>query len=82
MLQIAGGAIITIRGIRDRNGRMIARGVFGTAAGIGGGIGGAILGAEIGTAIFPGAGTVIGGAIGGLIGGIGSQFIVEELIIE
>lgn len=82
MLQITGGAIVTIRGIQNRDGKMIAKGVLGTAANIGGGIGGAVLGGEIGTVIFPGVGTAIGVVVGGIIGGIGSQFIVEDLIIE
>ena len=81
-LQIVGGAIRTIKGIRDGNGKMIAKGIFGTAASIGGGCGGAYGGAAAGTLICPGIGTFIGGVAGGIIGSMAAQHIVEEIIIE
>eukprot|EP00347_Sterkiella_histriomuscorum_P020354 403338128 len=81
-LQIAGGAIRTIKGIRDGNGKMVAKGIFGTAAAIGGGFGGGYYGASVGTMICPGVGTFIGGVAGGIIGSVAAQHLVEEVIIE
>ena len=79
---IFGGLIRVGKGIRDSNVKLIAKGIFGTAATLGGGLGGALGGAYLGTIIFPVVGTIVGGIIGGYVGSEVSKYIVEDLIIE
>ena len=68
VISIVGGLIRVGKGIRDADGKLIAKGIFGTAATLGGGVGGALGGAFLGTLIAPGFGTIVGGIVGGLVG--------------
>ena len=63
-----------VKGIANRDGKLIAKAVIGTAAAIGG----YMLGARIGTAICP----VVGTIVVGWIFGIAAKLIVDEVIIE
>ena len=80
-ITISYGAIKAIKGICDGDGKMVAKAVFGTAAGIGGAAYGALVGAEIGTLGFPVVGTVVG-VVGGAAMGWACQTLVEDVIIE
>ena len=80
-IAISHGAIRAIKGICDGDGKMVAKAVFGTAAGLGGAAYGALVGAEIGTLGFPVAGTIVG-VVGGAAIGWACQYAVEDLIIE
>ena len=82
VLTISEGVIKVFNGFANKDGKLIAKGVFGTAAAIGGGVGGGMIGTQIGTLICPGVGTVIGGAVGATVYSLWTQWLVEDVIIE